>query len=234
MTGRPGPSFVDVNDAERAIFSRRAVRRFLPSPVDLGLVERLLAVAARAPSGTNMQPWNAHVVVGRARDRLCAALCEAYDRGEAHEAEHPFYPDPFFEPYLSRRRKVGLALYGLLGIGREDKEEMHAQHRRNLLFFDAPVGLIFTIDRRLEIGSWLDYGMYLQSFMIAARSHGLDSCPQAAFAQWHHVIRRCLPIGEDQAVVCGMALGKADPDAPENRLVTDRVAPGDFARFHID
>ena len=224
----------DANEAETAILSRRAVRRFLTEPVDLALVERLLAVAARAPSGTNMQPWRTHVVTGRTRARLCAELCDAYDRHDPDEAEHPFYPEPFFEPYLSRRRKVGWGLYGLLGISREEKAKMHAQHRRNFVFFDAPVGLIFTIDRRLKIGSWLDYGMYLQTFMIAARSHGLDTCPQAAFTHLHGVIRRCLPIDENHEIICGMALGKADPDAPENRLVTDRVAPRDFATFHAD
>ncbi|HYF56437.1 MAG TPA: nitroreductase [Salinarimonas sp.] len=217
---------------EAAILGRRSVRAFRPDPVDRALVERLLALAARAPSGTNMQPWRAYVVTGAARERLCAALLAAHaDPAGGHESEYRYYPDPFPDPYGARRRKVGLDLYGLLGIGRGEGERMHAQHGRNLAFFGAPVGLIFTIDRRLAIGSWLDYGGFLQSLMIAARAYGLDTCPQAAFAPFHRVIRAHLPISEGEIVVCGMALGYADETAPETRLVTERAPVADFATF---
>lgn len=216
------------------LVGRRSVRAFLPDrPVAPSLVEHLLDVAARAPSGTNMQPWRAYVLAGDTKDALSRALVSAHD-GEAaseHSSEYAYYPDTFFEPYLGRRRKVGFDLYGILGIGRGDKARMHAQHGRNLVFFDAPVGLIFTVDRRLRIGSWLDYGMFLQSLMIAARAHGLETCPQAAFAPFHRVIRDHLPLAADEMVVCGMALGHPDPDAPENRLVTERVPARDFATF---
>ncbi len=140
------------------------------------------------------------------------------------------YPDQFFEPYTSRRRKVGWDLYGLLGIARGEAARMKAQHGRNYLFFDAPVGLIFTIDRRLALGSWLDYGMFLQNVMVAARGRGLDTCPQVAWTHYHRAIRRVLPLDEHEAVVCGMALGRA-ADAPENRLVTERVPARAFAAF---
>jgi nitroreductase len=221
-----------VEAVEAALLSRRSVRAFRPDPVDLALVERLLDLAARAPSGTNMQPWRAYVVTGAARERLCDALVAAHDEPEgAHESEYRYYPDPFPEPYLARRRKVGFELYGLLGIGRGDRAAMRAQHARNLRFFGAPVGLVFTIDRRLAIGSWLDYGCFLQGFMIAARAHGLDTCPQAAFAPFHRVIRAHLPLTPDEVVVCGMALGHADPDAPENALATERVPARAFATF---
>ncbi len=235
MSDEQGPDPQAAEAVEHAIRSRRSIRAFAPKPVDPHLVARLLEVAARAPSGTNMQPWRVHVLTGAPRERLVAALLRAHDAaaaGARHVAERRYYPQTFFEPYLSRRRKVGWGLYGLLGIGKGDATRMHAQHARNFRFFDAPVGMIFTIDRRLEIGSWLDYGMFLQNLMIAARAHGLDTCPQAAFAAFHAVIRQEIAgIGDDDIVVCGMALGYADPQAPENGLQTERAAVADFATF---
>ena len=235
MSDEQGPDPQAAEAVEHAIRSRRSIRAFAPTPVDPHLVAHLLEVAARAPSGTNMQPWRVHVLTGVARERLVAALLRAHDAaaaGARHVAERRYYPEKFFEPYLSRRRKVGWDLYGLLGIGKGDASRMHAQHARNFRFFDAPVGMIFTIDRRLEIGSWLDYGMFLQNLMIAARAHGLDTCPQAAFAAFHAVIRQEIAgIGDDDIVVCGMALGYADRHAPENGLQTERAAVADFATF---
>jgi nitroreductase len=220
------------NAVDRAIAGRRSLRAFKPDPVPRELVAHVLRVAARAPSGTNMQPWRVHVCSGETKARLSAAVLAAHDAPEGHEQPYRYYPGEFFEPYLARRRKVGWDLYGLLGIGRGDKGRMHAQHARNFTFFDAPVGLIFTIDRRLEIGSWLDHGMFLENVMIAARGHGLDTCPQAAFARFHRAIRTVLPLAETDTVVCGMALGYADPDAPENQLVTERADLDGFAAFH--
>lgn len=223
---------MDAGSVERAIATRRSVRAFLPDPVPRQFVERLLDLAARAPSGTNMQPWRAYVLTGDAKERLSQAVLAAHsEKAGEHQAEYSYYPDPFFEPYLSRRRKIGWDLYGLLGIARGETERMHHQHGRNFLFFGAPVGLIFTIHRRLEIGSWLDYGMFLENLMIAARGHGLDSCAQAAFPRFHKTIRQHVPITEDEVVVCGMSLGYADPDAPENSLVTERRPAREFATF---
>lgn len=218
---------------EAALHGRRSIRAFLPRPVEPALVRRLLAAAARAPSGTNMQPWRVHVVTGAARERLCGAVVEAHLAGQAEpDPDYAYYPPQFFEPYLSRRRKVGWDLYGLLGITKGDKERMRQQHGRNFRFFDAPVGMIMTIDRRLEIGSWLDYGMFLQGLATAAVANGLGTCAQAAFAQHHRTIRGVLPIGEGEVVVCGMALGHPDWTAPENQLVTERVPVEEFATFH--
>jgi LAO/AO transport system ATPase len=216
---RPTPD--DVAAVDRAIASRRSVRRFLPHPVSKELVERILDVARHAPSGTNTQPWRVHVLAGAARDRLCRAAAAAYDAGDI-APQFRYYPAHWFEPYLSRRRRLGWDLYALLGIGRGDKAAMHAQHRRNYFFFDAPVGLIFTIDRRLERGSLLDYGMFLQNVMIAAQARGLDTCPQASWMELPQVVTRELNLPETEAVVCGMALGYADPDAREARLVPQR------------
>jgi nitroreductase len=223
----PNASVVDA-----ALISRRSIRRFLPTPVPAATVEAILDVAARAPSGTNMQPWRGYVVAGTAKDALCHAVQAAFDAREpGHAQEVQYYPDEFFEPYLARRRAVGWDLYNLLGIARGQAAKMQAQHRRNFQFFDAPVGMIFTIDRRLATGSWLDYGMFLQNVMTAARGRGLDTCAQAAWSHYHTAIRPVLDLAAEETVVCGMALGHADPDAPENTLVTTRVPAGEFMRF---
>ena len=216
---------------DRAITSRRSVRRFLPRPVAREVVEQILDLARCAPSGTNTQPWRVHALAGEAKARLCAAAAAAYDRGE-QAPEYRYYPADWFEPYLGRRRKLGWDLYGLLGIGRGDRAAIHAQHRRNYLFFDAPVGLIFTIDRRLEQGSWLDYGMFLQNVMVAARARGLDTCPQASWMELPQVVARELALPAGEAVVCGMALGYADPSAIEARLVVGREPVEGFATMH--
>ncbi len=215
-----------------AITSRRSIRRFLPDPVPATTAEAILDAAARAPSGTNMQPWRGYVLAGAARDTLIDAVQAAFDAGEpGHEQEVRYYPDAFFEPYLSRRREVGWGLYGLLDIAKGDAAKMKAQHRRNFQFFDAPVGMIFTIDRRLATGSWLDYGMFLQNVMTAARGRGLDTCAQAAWSHYHRTIRPILGLADEETVVCGLALGFADPDAPENTLATTRTPARSFMRF---
>lgn len=220
---------------EEAIVSRRSVRGFLPDPVPMQLVRHILEVSARAPSGTNMQPWQGHVVVGNKRKELCDAVVDASlnDRG-GHEKEYKYYPDKFFEPYLTRRRTVGFGMYDLLGIKKGDVQRMKEQGAKNFTFFDAPVGMIFTIDKRLEIGSWLDYGMYLQNIMIVARQFGLHTCPQAAWPSYHTIIKRILDIPDGETVVCGMALGYEDTSLPENALRTERAALDDHITFHED
>ncbi|WNJ91696.1 nitroreductase [Bosea sp. 685] len=208
---------------ESAIASRRAIRAFLPDPVEPELLHRILAVAAQAPSGTNMQPWKVRVIGPDSRARLEAGLLAALDSPDLPAAEeYRYYPESFREPYLSRRRKVGWDLYGLLGVKKGDTAGMRRQTAANLRFFDAPVALMVTIDRDLEIGSWLDLGMFVQNILIAAQGHGLNSCPQAIFARFHPVVRRELAIPENEVVVCGIAIGKADPDAPANALVPER------------
>ena len=223
--------YENLNPVEEAVSQRRSVRAFLPDPVSEETIARILYLAGRAPSGTNMQPWKVEVVTGKARDTLCADLVKAHHEG-GHSGEYQYYPKEFFEPFKGRRRAVGWALYGLLGIEKGDFEKTKTQHARNFTFFDAPVGLIFTINRGLEIGSWLDFGMFMQNVMVLARSHGLETCPQAAFATFHKVIRNHVPIGEEDVVVAGMALGKADWSQAENTLITDRVPLEDYVRFH--
>lgn len=217
---------------EHAIRSRRAVRGFLPDPVDPALLRHLIDLAAQAPSGTNMQPWKLRVIGPQTRARLEEALIASLDSPDLPAAEeYRYYPETFREPYLSRRRKVGWDLYGLLGVVRGDKAGMRRQTEANLRFFDAPVALMLTIDRDLEIGSWIDLGMFLQNLLIAAQGHGLDSCPQAIFARFHPVVRRELAIPEEEIVVCGIAIGKADPDAPANRLIPEREPVESFTTW---
>ena len=221
-----------MNLVDDAITSRRSIRRFLPTPVPAETVQAILDAAARAPSGTNMQPWRGYALAGAARDALVEAVQAVFDVEEqGHSPEVQYYPDSFFEPYLSRRRAVGWDMYGLLGIAKGEAVKMKAQHRRNFQFFDAPVGLMFTIDRRLATGSWLDYGMFLQNVMTAARVRGLDTCAQAAWTHYHRAIRPVLGLSDEETIVCGIALGYADPDAPENGLVTARAPARSFMRF---
>jgi len=220
-----------------AITSRHSMRAFLPTPVPRETVEDILRLAARAPSGTNTQPWQVHVLMGAARQRLSDRICEIHeDPAELarHEREYDYYPKEWTSPYLDRRRKVGWDLYALVGIAKTDREAMHRQHGRNYRFFDAPVGLIFSIDRAMGQGSWLDYGMFLQNLMVAARARGLHTCPQAAFTQFHRVIAEELSFKPEQMLVCGMALGYADPTAVENGLVTERADLSEFVRFLED
>ena len=218
---------------DEAIGSRRSVRAFLPDEVSEDAVRAILEVSARGPSGTNMQPWKVYVATGETRRKIGDAILNSGIRAEKAEwDEYKYYPDRFFEPYLSRRRAVGFGLYDLLGIGRRDVEKMRAQHERNFVYFDAPVGMIFTIDRRLEVGSWIDYGMFLENIMIAARGRGLHTCPQAAFAPYHKQIRPVLGIPDEEVVVCGMALGYEDTSKPENELRTERAPLDEWATFH--
>ena len=228
---RPGGDYAIV---DHAIATRQSVRAFLPTPVPRETVEEIFQLASRAPSGTNTQPWRAIVLTGAAKQRLSDAILAVYNDAEErkqHTEEYAYYPTKWVDPYLARRRKIGWDLYGLLDIGREDKAKMHAQHGRNYVFFDAPVGIIFTIDRILEQGSWLDFGMFLQNVMVAARARGLDTCPQAAFTQFHRVIARELKLSENEMVVCGMSLGYADMSKIENKLVTEREPVSGFTRF---
>jgi nitroreductase len=218
-----------------AITSRHSIRAYLSTPVPRATIEAILRVAARAPSGTNTQPWKVHVLTGAAKQSLSTAIRAAFDDPEErakHSEEYAYYPTQWASPYVDRRRKVGWDLYGLLGIGKTDKARMHEQHGRNYAFFDAPVGLIFTIDRVMQQGSWLDYGMFLQNIMVAARARGLDTCPQAAFTQFHRIIETQLGLAADEMVVCGMSLGHADPAAVENTLITEREPVQGFTRFH--
>lgn len=219
----------------RALLTRRSVRGFLPTPVPREVIEGILYLAARAPSGTNCQPWKVYVCTGAVRDALAADLRAAHDAQAAgaheHASEYAYYPRTWRDPYLARRRRLGWDYYGLMGIGRGEREKMHAQHARNYDFFGAPVGLFFTLDRDLKRGSWLDAGMFIQGVMTAARAYDLHTIPQAAFLELHRIVRSHLAIPDGEILLCGMSLGAIDEAARENALMTVREPVAAFARF---
>ncbi len=227
MITTPAQQIVD-----NTIISRRSVRAFLPQAVAKEDIEKILEVSARAPSGSNTQPWKVYVLTGAKLKQLSTGILQAHNDASAkHTEEYNYYPVKWTTPYVDRRRKIGWDLYALLGLGRENKAGMHAQHGRNYGFFDAPAGFIFTIDRVMEQGSWLDYGMFLQNVMLAARARGLDTCPQAAFNQYHKIIGEVLGLPENEMVVCGMSLGYADNSKIENSLTTEREPVPGFVKF---
>jgi nitroreductase len=227
------PENANAAAVDAAINTRQSVRAFLPAPVARDTVETLLKLAARSASGSNIQPWRIRVIGGDVKDRLETAIFDAVERDgfEPYQREWNYYPVNWREPFLGRRRKIGWDMYGLLGVGKGDFEGTQRARMRNYEFFGAPVGMIFTLDEDLEIGSWLDLGIYLGTLMVAARGYGLHTCPQAAFADFHKIIRAQLGIPEKEIIICGMALGHIDPDAPVNRLVTERAPLADYASF---
>ena len=226
------------NLVDLAISSRQSARAFTDQPVPRDLIQALLTVASRAPSGTNTQPWKVYVLQGASRIGLVDKVCAAHDQVRADPAlaaqyveEYDYYPQKWVSPYIDRRRENGWSLYGLLGIGKVDKDKMHAQHQRNYRFFDAPVGLMFTVDRVMGRGSLLDYGMFLQSIMVAARGHGLHTCPQAAWNGFAKIVLPHIGAGPEEMLVCGMALGYADELALVNTFHTPRVPVDEFAHW---
>jgi nitroreductase len=229
-----------MNPVDQAITSRMSVRAFLPETVPRETLMQVLDVASRAPSGVNTQPWKVYVLQGETRDAMVSKVCAAHDAVRAdpslaahYQEAYAYYPEKWVSPYIERRRENGWGLYGLLGIGKGDKDKMHAQHQRNYRFFDAPVGLMFTIDRVLGRGSLLDYGMFLQSIMVAARGHGLHTCPQAAWNGFAKIILPHIGAGEEEMLVCGMALGYADPSALVNSFHTPREPASQFTQFVV-
>lgn len=229
---------LEATAVDAAITSRMSTRAFLPKPVPRETLEHLLALASRAPSGTNTQPWRVYVMQGASRDTLVDKVCAAHDAlradpslaGEYREA-YDYYPEQWVSPYIDRRRENGWSLYGLLGITKGDKDKMHAQHQRNFRFFDAPVGLMFTVDTVMGRGSLVDYGMFLQSLMVAARGHGLHTCPQAAWNGFAKIILPHIGAGTGEMLVCGMALGYADPEDKVNGFHTPREPVASFTHW---
>jgi nitroreductase len=221
-----------------AITSRMSTRAFTVQPVARQTLHELLQVASRAPSGTNTQPWKVYVLQGASRDSLCNKVCAAHDAMRAqpelaaeYQEEYDYYPQKWVRPYIDRRRENGWGLYGLLGIGKGDKDKMHLQHQRNYRFFDAPVGLMFTVDRVMGRGSLVDYGMFLQNIMVAARGRGLHTCPQAAWNGFSKIILPHIGATEGEMLVCGMALGYADQTDIVNSFQTPRAPVEEFTHW---
>ena len=223
---------------DEAITSRMSMRAFTDQAVPRATIEAILQVASRAPSGTNTQPWKVYVLQGANRDSLVQKVCAAHDdlrdhpeKAADYQEAYDYYPEKWVSPYIDRRRENGWGLYGLLGIGKADKDQMHQQHQRNFRFFDAPVGLMFTVDKVMGRGSLVDYGGFLQSIMVAARGRGLHTCPQAAWNGFSKVILPHIGAGPDEMLVCGMALGYADASAVVNTFHTPRVEVQNFTTW---
>ena len=223
---------------DEAITSRMAVRAFTQQAVARETLEDLLQVASRAPSGTNTQPWKVYVVQGASRDSLVDKVCAIHEAirtnpalAAEYQEQYDYYPAQWFSPYIERRRENGWGLYGLLGIGKADRDKMHMQMQRNFRFFDAPVGLFFTVHRDMGRGALLDYGTFLQNVMLAARGRGLHTCPQQAWNMFSKVILPHIGAGADEVQVCGMALGYADETAIVNTFHTPRVPVAEFTHW---
>ena len=223
---------------QQAMDSRMSARAFTQQAVSKETITDILHLASRAPSGTNTQPWKVYVLQGESRHSLVTKVCAAHDEIRAHPEKaadyreaYDYYPEKWVSPYIDRRRENGWSLYGLLGIGKADKDKMHLQHQRNYKFFDAPVGLMFTLDKVMGRGSLVDYGMFLQSVMLAARAHGLHTCPQAAWNGFATIILPHIGAGPDEMLVCGMALGYADDKDIVNTFRTPRETVASFTHW---
>jgi nitroreductase len=228
----------DPSSVDAAMLSRFSTRAYLPQAVPNETVMDILQVAARAPSGTNTQPWRVYVLTGAKRDELVQKVCAAHDAeaadpalAAAHKDAYDYYPEKWISPFIDRRRACGFGLYGVLGIGKGDKAAMHAQHQKNFRFFDAPVGLMFTLDRVMGRGSLVDYGMFLQNVMLAARARGLHTCPQAAWLGYSALVMPHIGALDNEMLVCGMSLGWADEAALVNTFQTQREDAGSFTTW---
>ncbi|MFZ5836530.1 MAG: nitroreductase [Pseudomonadota bacterium] len=218
-----------------AVQARKSVRAFLSRPVPEAAIRKILSDAARAPSGGNVQPWKTYVMAGAVRDALVQSLREKWAAGNFGEGtEYKIYPDDLGEPYMSRRRDVGFKLYELAGIAREDKIGRMKQMFRNFELFDAPVCMIFTIDRNMGAPQWADLGMYIQTIALLALDHGLASCMQEAWANWHKTLTQMLSIPDHEMVFCGLALGYEDTSAAVNTLRSERAGLQDVRFFGFE
>lgn len=219
-------------DVLEAIESRKSIRAFTDQPVEKELLDKLLQISQRSPSGTNTQPWYVYLCTGDVKQAITDDVLKMAAEGKSKKYEdYDYYPPVWRDVHQARRRAVGWGLYGLLGIEKGDREGSARQGARNFKFFDAPVGLFVTVDSYVTRGSWADTGMYIQTIMLAARGFGLHTCPQAAWIPLQEPVFKHLGIPEDQELVTGMSLGYADKDAIENTLVSEREDVTNVARF---
>lgn len=219
-------------DVLEAIRSRKSTRAFLDRPVARETLQAILDAARWAPSGVNCQPWQVAVVGGESKAKIAAALLAARRNHEPERPDYAYYPPAWVEPYKSRRKATGLALYQALNIGKDDASARLTAWNSNYQFFGAPLGLLFFIDRHLAQGAWVDMGMFIQNVMLAARGHGLDTCPQASLAEYPDIVRGVLGLPDTRALVCGMALGYADASHAVNRYRTTREPVESFLQWH--
>lgn len=214
-----------------AIEGRRSTRAFLKTPVSEATLTSILNTARFAPSGVNTQPWQVVVVRGEYIQQIGRAIIEARETGTPENPDYHYYPTAWVEPYKSRRKACGLALYSSVNIGLQETEKRKKQWYQNYYFFGAPVGLLFFLDATLEKGSWVDMGMFIQNVMLAAREQGLETCPQASLAEYPDIVRKIVSVSKEKALLCGMAVGYADKTAPINHYRTDREPVASFTKW---
>lgn len=219
-------------DVSTALRSRKSVRAFAPNHVPRDLIEKILDGARHAPSGSNMQPWVVRIATGTVRDAIAAEASAAFAAGAADEADWTYYPKPILEPWLSRRRDCGWGLYAHMGVRKGDRAASASIEARNFDFFGAPVALFFYLDRSLARGSWVDCGMFIQSVMLMAQSLGMATCPQASWLHRQAIVSRHLSVPANEVMVCGMALGFAEPEAHANRYQPARLPVESFANWY--
>jgi nitroreductase len=220
----------DVFEAAR---TRRSVRAYKPDVIPMQTLRDIVDLGKHAPSGSNIQPWNVHVLTGATLKRVGGAIQRAFLTDEpGHKRDYNYYTDPIVDPYLKRRRECGWGLYNTLGIGRGEHEKSKAYRASNYVFFGAPAGLVLAIDRTLEVGSWFDYGLFAQTLMLAARARGLHTCAEASIASYPDIVRRELGISRDFTIMCGIAMGYAQDDAVVNTFQPARIALEDYATFY--
>lgn len=214
------------------IRGRRSKRKFLDRPVPLAVVRQILSVAKHAPSSSNTQPWRCYVLTGQAREKVTAAAVEAYRAGpETLAPQYPFFPKELPVPFSSRFNAFRGMLGDAQGVHRSDLAGRRRDVERQFQFFGAPVGLIFTMDRRLEWASFICYGCFLQNIMLAAHAQGLDTCPQQIWSLQSAVLRNVLGIPDGEMVVAGMSLGYADNTVPENNMSLEKLELHEFVSF---
>ena len=218
-------------DVKQALVERKSTRAFLDKAVDRKIIDRILDAARHAPSGANTQPWQVAVVTGESKKQLQQKIEQAHRNGEKPKMDYQYYPLNWEEPYKGRRVACGIQLYKALDIEREDKQARIDQWAANYRAFDAPVMLLFFIDAVMEKGSYMDYGMFIQSIMLSATEEGLASCPQAALGEYPQIVKQTLGYPDENILICGMALGYEDPSASVNSYRTPREEVGAFARY---
>jgi len=215
-----------------ALDTRFTCRAFKDTPVSRKTIETILETAKRAPSGGNLQPWHVYVVGGEDLQAFKKTIAEKLPENPFGEgSEYDVYPPSLKEPYKSRRFKVGEDMYATINVSREDKAGRLKQFARNFEFFGAPVALFFAIDRTMQEGQWADLGMFIQSIMLLAREHGLDTCPQEAWAIWYKTVGEFVGIPEEQMLFCGLGIGHRDEEAQINSLRSDRADLAEFVKF---
>jgi len=219
-------------DVLEAMRGRKSTRAYLDQPVTRATIESILDAARWAPSGVNCQPWQVAVVTGTIKTRISEALLAARKARQPENPDYAYYPKDWQEPYKSRRKATGLALSQALNIGKDDAFARLKAWNGNYHFFGAPAGLLFFVDRALSQGAWVDMGMFIENVMLAARAHGLETCPQASLAEYPDIVRGILAVPATRALVCGMALGYADAGAPVNSYRTEREPVSAFTTWH--